>query len=41
MFLYALEFKSDEKASDYEHSPSILVYFVGKTEHFRVEIGAF
>ena len=41
MFLYALEFKSDEKASDYEHYPSILVSFVGKTEHFRVENGAF
>ena len=32
MFLYALEFKSDEKASDYEHYPSILVSFVGKSE---------
>ena len=41
MFLLALAFKSDEKASYYEHYPSILVSFVRKTEHFSVKNGAF
>ena len=33
MFLFALAFKRDEKASYYEHYPSILVSFVGKQKH--------
>ena len=41
LFLFALAFKIDEKASDYEHYPSILVSFLGKTEHFSVKNGAF
>ena len=41
MFLFALAFKRDEKASYYEHYPSILVSFVGKAEHFSVKNGAF
>ena len=41
MFLLALAFKSDEKASYYEHYPSILVSFVRKTEHFSVKNRAF
>ena len=41
MFLFALAFKGDEKASGYEHYPGILVSFVGKTEHFSVKNGAF
>ena len=40
MFLFSLAFKSDEKASDYEHYPSILVSFVGKIEHFSVHFSA-
>ena len=41
LFLFALAFKIDEKASDYEHYPSILVSFLGKTEHFSVKNGVF
>ena len=41
MFLFALEFKSDEKISDFKHYPSILMSSVGKTEHFSVKNGAF
>ena len=41
MFLLALAFKIDEKAFNYEHYPSILVSFLGKTEHFSRENGAF
>ena len=41
LFLFALAFKIDEKASDYEHYRSILVSFLGKTEHFSVKNGVF
>ena len=41
MLLLALAFKIDEKAFNYEHYPSILVSFLGKTEHFSRENGAF
>ena len=34
MFLLALAFKIDEKSFNYERYPSILVSFLGKTEHF-------
>ena len=37
MILLTLEFKSDKKASDYEHYPSILVSSVGKKRAFQCE----
>ena len=41
MFFLALAFKIDEKAFNYEHYLSILVSFLGKTEHFGRKNGAF
>ena len=40
MFFLTLAFKMDEKAFSYEHYLSILVTFLGKTEHFSGETKA-
>ena len=40
MFFLTLAFKIDEKAFSHEHYLSILVTFLGKTEHFSGETKA-